>query len=252
LKKINLILVLILAFTLSLTIIAKADTTKLTAVDVTKGKYAGYQMLKGYDGEKDFRVYFKVEKKGSITSSVYTCVYLKKENMNQVFKWKYNGKTVKGTRKSLYELFTDTQGYRSESGKYSDEWYKATYGQVYEDWFAIKICEQDAEDIINEYLNEGNTYDRYSTADLVIPKSEWITDDELREESVLLSEHYAKKGFFRYNSLSGSVGDLIYAVPDYDGNFSGEAVFSEIRMKSKDGKLSFNKSDLISKGILKE
>jgi hypothetical protein len=161
-KKLSFLMVLIFMF--SFVTVAHAETNKLTAVKVTKGKYVGYQALKGYQDQTIYQIYFK----GDDSSRQITVDRIKKINMNEVIKWKYKGKTIKSKRSDLYKFFSDTAHYSSRYGITDDRiltqpWFQKTFGKVYLDWVDDGVYLSDADSLVNQYFsdNDPNKVDRF-------------------------------------------------------------------------------------------
>ncbi len=61
---------------------------------------------------------------------------------------------------------------------------------------------------------------------------------------IVLPDGSSSPAFRYYGSLSGSIGDVIYEVPDFTPDFKGVKTFSKIRMQYMNGELFFSFSDL--------
>ncbi len=173
------IFTLVLIFLVSFSVFCQNET--LTAVEVTEGEYAGYQMLKGYQGEELFRVYFKVEYKGSIISYVVTHENLKEVDMDEVITFEYRGEKRQSTRRQLYELFNTASSLWSykrsyeewvdEDTEFSPAWLEKTFGEVYQDWFNDQLYSQEASRLVNKYLSQNQPeplVDRFTTSEITI------------------------------------------------------------------------------------
>lgn len=168
------IFTLVLIFLVSFSVFCQNET--LTAVEVTEGEYAGYQMLKGYQGEELFRVYFKVEYKGSIISYVVTHENLKEVDMDEVITFEYRGEKRQSTRRQLYQMFNEASKLHTfktalDDREFSQTWFSETFGEVYQDWFNDQLYSQEASRLVNKYLSQNQPeplVDRFTTSEITI------------------------------------------------------------------------------------
>lgn len=151
------------------------------------GKYADYMMLKGYEGEDKFQIYFQ----GDSNSFMTTVEDLRNINLNEVITWQYNGVYYKSTRKELYSFFSDSSKLRSllgtSSGEvFSSNWFKSTFGQVYLDWLEGMQFSAEASNLVTEYFiqtgQSSNSRDILLTPDA---EFEYIDPDEEDEEEYM-------------------------------------------------------------------
>ncbi len=163
--KINSILVLILLVSFS---VFCQDRT-LNAIDITEGEYAGYQMLKGYENEDLYRVYFKDHSKDNLTSYQVTCESLKKVDMDEIISWEYKNRIIISTRRDLYKFFSDASYFTSrkdvmDKGELSIDWFFDTFGEVYQDWFDNGVYLDEAERLVERYFRQDEPLnDRFIT-----------------------------------------------------------------------------------------
>lgn len=230
--------------------------SELSSVTVTKGTYKGFEQLKGYPEEKKYAVYFKATKTSSGAESLQLSVVNLNYNPNKIIKWKYKGRTYQNKLKDCYKFFSDSTYLESKlkiSGTYiSQEWLSYTFGKAYDDWFAFEAFSSDAEFMVNDYLYGDVLEDRF--ADTEISKDDmWLSEDYLSQDNLIFIDLQDGTGpsFRFYSSLSGSVGKVIYEVPDFKPDFKGAQTFSKIRMQYINGKLHFNNQDLLTLGIIK-
>lgn len=146
------------------------DVSKLYIIE-GEGKYAHCKALKGYPGEDKFQVYFQ----GETYANYITYEDLRGIDLNEIIAWEYEGKTVKSSRKYLYNMFSDTIRLtvhnRDYAGKFSQEWYHEKFGQVYEDWVDGMSFSQDAQTLLKryfEYKYPSPPNNRYSLRDMKI------------------------------------------------------------------------------------
>jgi len=129
--------------------------------------YIGYTELKGFVNDK-FRVYYK----GNYQSYSVQVEDVRGFNPEESVVWYYNG-THTNTRKDCYSFFVNTSYYRSTKGEsdeaLSEKWFGNTFGKVYSDWVEYISFTDEANSMVNKYLEKqsGITYnDRFSLANL--------------------------------------------------------------------------------------
>ncbi len=133
------------------------------------GEYKGYRQLKGYPYESKFSIYFKDTSKGHIIS--FETVTVDKANLNEIIKWKYNGKTFKSKRSDIYSFFSGTSRLSSlvNDGSYSLNWLAKTFGKVYYDWLFYESVSQDASKIVENFINkERGIINTFNTGEIEI------------------------------------------------------------------------------------
>lgn len=168
------IFTLVLIFLVSFSVFCQNET--LTAVEVTEGEYAGYQMLKGYENEDLYRVYFKDHSKDNITSYQVIHENLKKVDMNEVITFEYRGERRQSTRKQLYQMFNEASKLHTfktalDDREFSQTWFSETFGEVYQDWFNDQLYSQEASRLVNKYLSQNQPeplVDRFTTSEITI------------------------------------------------------------------------------------
>lgn len=251
-----------------------------------QGEYAGYSRLRGYGYDNEYPIYFK----GSMGSFSYVTDH--NDNLNDICTWTYNGNTYRNTRKDCYAFFSDTTFFQSYYSSFSNSvlsinWFKDTFGKIYDEWFSYmafesgntrKLVERYLEMQAGIYYHEplGGAYpetyfDLFDFEEAWTEQelgAEWIGEYELQE---LSGEADLCFGMMTSSlgNWSNGVGNLVYGfylqgmsseevmfIYDMPEEFakseSNEGTFSNIRFKIKDGEWYFNPTDLISVGLLKE
>jgi len=140
-------------------IYSKSDKSQLYIVP-GEGSYEGYMMLKGYDDENKFQVYFQ----GNADSLMTTIEDLRGINLDEIVTWKYNGNQYKGSIKELYELFSDSLRIKNILGispgeELSDSWFIDIFGNVYLDWVDGIRYSNDAYNLVMEYFKQTGQTD---------------------------------------------------------------------------------------------
>ena len=249
-----------------------------------QGEYAGYSRLRGYAYDDKYPIYFQ----GQLGS--YNYVTDHNDNLNDICTWTYNGVTYKNTRGDCYNFFSDTTYFQSYYSSFSNEvlsinWFKETFGKIYDDWFAYRAFESgNSGDLVERYLEMQNgTYyhmprgvfsaeDYYGLFNFEEAWTEqelsadWIGTYELSE---LAGNRDLTFGIIAASlpDYSAGIGDLVYGfylqgffveyllcIYDMPKSFAdmenGEATYSGIRFKKENGNWYFNPDDLIKAGLL--
>ena len=167
------ILVLILLSSFITSVFCQGTT--LTAIDITEGEYAGYQMLKGYENEDLYRVYFKDHSKDNITSYQVIHENLKKVDMNEVITFEYRGERRQSTSKQLYQMFNEASKLHTfktalDDREFSQTWFSETFGEVYQDWFDDGLYSEEAGRLVEQYFRQDELpqHDRFILSEIVI------------------------------------------------------------------------------------
>jgi len=107
-----------------------------------KGKYAGYQLLKGHPYENSTAIYF--QRNGTMTLSLL--VDVRKIDLNRKVTWiDPNGIKRTNTVGELRKLFAKL------TNQYTDDWLLKTFGDVYIDYFPVNVP---SDQLIEQYLQE--------------------------------------------------------------------------------------------------
>lgn len=224
------------------------------------GEYAGYTRILGFPGDKDFSVYYQCTIDGSIKSLHTSYVDLRGLDLKEKVYWNYRDRSYVSTRAEVYGLLSDVtriSSYLGEanSGLFSPEWQRETFGQVYFDWIKIRMFSEDAARIADVYTNYvyGLTtyyYQTGKTAD-VNSMGEWVNADDLAgadigyakfsgSETAQIVFYNLTDGFMRSKQVTISADiPLEFFEKDH-----GETEYGGVHMKIENGILYFSKSNL--------
>ncbi len=248
------------------------------------GEYSGYQQIKGYDYDDVYPIYYK----GSKGSYSYTVDH--NDNLDEICYWNFNGVTYKNTRRECYGFFSDTLVFQSYYGSLSNEvlssnWFRAAFGDTYEDWVhymafttgnADRIVERFLDVQSGTYYNEPhgglspesyfglyNAQEAYSEQ---LINADWISENELRNlsgnsdlcfDSTIssLDNYYNGTGNIVYGFYIQGIASqelmFIYDMPDsFAKSENAEGKYSGINFKRENNEWYFNPADLISVGLL--
>lgn len=250
------------------------------------GEYAGYSRLRGYGYDDEYPIYFK----GQMDS--YSCVTDHNDNLNDICTWTYEGNTYRNTRGDCYRFFSDTTFFQSYYSSFSNSflsvnWFKDTFGEIYDDWFAyMAFTTGNSDKLVERYLEvqAGITYHTPLGGlspemhyDLFDFEEAW-TEQELGADWIGVYElqHLSGESGLNFGIMTSSltnwsmgIGNLVYGfylqgfaseevllIYDMPQEFaesdSNEGIFSNIRFKKQNGEWYFKPSDLISVGLLND
>lgn len=155
-----------------------------------EGFYEEYTLLKGYEDEDKYQVYFQ----GDAESFMTTINDLRGINLDEIITWEYNGKHYKGSIRELYGLFSDSLKIKSIFGispgeELSDKWFIDIFGDVYLDWVTRMGYSIEAPNLVREYFKQTGqiNLDRNSllTPDAIIELEYPDEEEQKREEEEL-------------------------------------------------------------------
>lgn len=140
--------------TRTIEIYSNKDKGQLYAVS-GEGPYEGYMLLRGYEGEEKFQIYFQ----GEADSFMTTIEDLRDINLDERITWKYKGITLTNTIRELYSLFSDSLRIMSllniEPGEeLIDQWFIDVFGKVYLDWLDLMNISSKAPELVTEYFKQ--------------------------------------------------------------------------------------------------
>lgn len=237
------------------------------------GQYAGYKRLKGYNGDDKYYIYFK----GDSSSFSTVTVDNRNINMNQTVTWKYGGKTYKSTKKELHAFFLDSAKIKNYLGVYSytftEEWYRDTFGAVYEEWLLGFAMDNDAPRWVEQYFAQfdppsnretindsfGETAQRNYDDDLLTVKPKSTVSNDVDEEyayvsegemeSMMLGVYIDIDSIIIYDILDN---EIIYILDNIPANLKVGVVYesNDIRYKlDNDRSILLNREDLIATDV---
>lgn len=220
---------------------------KLYAVEGT-GEYKGYKELKGFGDDRPYRVYFEGGKEGNIVSFHSVHEEKKPKNLKEIITWKHKGKIYKNTRLECYNFFSDYTTLDSIiHTAVDDDWLRATFGQVYDDWFDGLSYSDEASRLVDLFFSETKSMIpsfNYNES-IVIEESTWVSEGELNRINLLFSDFIYEGSPYPYLATSGTVSKKLYFFPNFKRNFIGEKEIDGILIKIDDeGIVYFNRKAL--------
>ena len=164
---------------------SKADKGQLYTVP-GKDTYAEYTMLKGYEDENKYQIYFQ----GSAESFMTTVEDLRGINLDEIITWEYDGNQFIHYRKDVYSFFSDAVRLKSllnipKGEKLSDEWLINIFGNVYIEWAVGIGYSLEAPNLVTEYFKQSGQVNLNRNT-LLTPDAEFefeqIDEEELKKE----------------------------------------------------------------------
>lgn len=151
---------------------------------------------------------------------------------------------------NLKQMTCSSDGSVLKEAKIND-FEQSTINNIKDDKLKTEYVEKQ---VINGFLDD-------MTNSIIIREDDYISQEKLKEQNVLFRggdsyvspETYGALGFYKYSPLSGTVGKIIYATPNYNNSLFAKDDVVEvdgITMKYKSGTLYFKKSDLQDKRII--
>lgn len=140
------------------------DSTKeiayLDRIYVTDGEssYKDYKKLNGYPLQNKFQIYFQDSSHGNVTSYHVTYDDLRGIDFNEVWDFTLpNGAPFRITRGQVNRIFADYE--HTDVGRYL----KSIFPGAYEDWFQSMVFSQDANRLVDRYLENNRKKNLKST-----------------------------------------------------------------------------------------
>lgn len=171
------ILVALITLTIFIPTVANADMLKVNNIQDYSyvksmqsaqgtGNYLGYTELKGFPQNEKYKIYYSGNSQSYLVKvDDFTVDY------NKQVVWYYKGAKHVNTVQQCYSFFANTAVFRNYYGIsdnfLSDAWFTNTFGQTFTDWQNYLIFTDEANRIVQKYLEnkEGIVYyDRYSLA----------------------------------------------------------------------------------------
>ncbi len=248
------------------------------------GEYSGFRQIRGYTYEDIYPIYVE----GGLDSYEYKVV--DNNDMDEICYWNLYGVTYKNTRGECYKFFSDTsylrKYYDNLSGQaFSDEWFRETFGKVYEDWSNFRTFSSGAAgSIVDKFVDMENGiyyheprgfndaaeyFGLFKTEEEwneELLESNWISESELHRVSgnsdltfgetvSSMHNYYYGTGNIVYGFvITGYIAKDLMFIYDMPESFAleenAEGTYSGIRFKRENGQWFFNPQDLISKGLL--
>lgn len=154
-------------------IYSKVDRGQLYTIS-GEGSYIGYMMLKGYEDEDKYQIYFQ----GTAESFTTTIEDLRGIDPDEIIAWEYGGNQYRNYRKDIYGFFSDALRLKSllnipQGEELSDEWLIDVFGNAYLDWATGMGYSMEAYNLVTEYFKQ--------TGQLNLDRDTLLTPDAILE-----------------------------------------------------------------------